>query len=75
MSVSVGDRVQLTAPSAEKKLATRKLGRVESITKGRMSLKLDDSRTVQIDSAKHSHLDCGYAVSSHSAQGQTADRD
>jgi hypothetical protein len=50
----VGNRVQLTAPSPDLKLANRE---------------------VEIDSVKHPHLDHGYAVTSHSSQGQTADRD
>ena len=71
---SRGDRVQLTAPSAELKLANRELGTVESIGEGRMALQMDDGRSVEIDPAKHPHLDHGYAVTSHSSQGQTADR-
>ncbi len=39
-----------------------------------MALRMDDSRSVEIDPAKHRHLDHGYAVTSHSSQGQTADR-
>ena len=39
-----------------------------------MALKMDDGRSVEIDPAKHPHLDHGYAVTSHSSQGQTADR-
>ncbi len=73
-SFSTGDRVQLTAPSAELKLANRELGTVESIGEGRMALRMDDGRSVEIDPAKHPHLDHGYAVTSHSSQGQTADR-
>jgi ATP-dependent exoDNAse (exonuclease V) alpha subunit len=71
---SVGDRVQLTAPSSELKLANRELGTVESIGESRITLKMDSGRSVEIDSAKHPHLDHGYAVTSHSSQGQTADR-
>ncbi len=71
---SRGDRVQLTAPSAELKLANRELGTVESIGEGRMALKMADGRSVEIDPGKHRHLDHGYAVTSHSSQGQTADR-
>ena len=71
---SAGDRVQLTAPSAELKLANRELGTVESLGAGRMALKMDDGRRVEIDPARHPHLDHGYAVTSHSAQGQTASR-
>ena len=68
---STGDRVQLTAPSAEPELAKRELETVESIGEGRMMLRLDDGRSVAIDPVKHPHLDHGYAVASHSAQGQT----
>ena len=71
---SVGDRVQLTAPSGEHKLANRELGTVEGLGPGRMALKMDDGRRVEIDPARHPHLDHGYAVTSHSAQGQTAAR-
>ena len=71
---SVGDRVQFTAPLSEKKLANRELGTVESIGDGGMALQMDDGRSVQIEPAKHLHLDHGYAVTSHSSQGQTADR-
>jgi conjugative relaxase-like TrwC/TraI family protein len=71
---SAGDRVQLTAPSSELKLANRELGTVESIGEGRMTLKMDSGRSVEIDPTKHPHLDHGYAVTSHSSQGQTANR-
>jgi ATP-dependent exoDNAse (exonuclease V) alpha subunit len=76
---SVGDRVQLTAPLPDLKLANRELGTVEGIGQdGRMSLKMDGGRPgdrlVELDSVKNPHLDHGYAVTSHSSQGQTADR-
>ncbi len=71
---STGARVQLTAPSPELKLANRELGTVESIGQGRMALKMDAGRSVEIDPARHPHLDRGYAVTSQSIQGQTADR-
>ena len=35
---------------------------------------MNDDCSVEIDPAKHPHLDHGYAVTSHSSQGQTADR-
>jgi hypothetical protein len=51
------------------------LGVVESIGRdGRMSLKLDGDREVSLDPRAHPHLDHGYAVTSHSSQGQTSDR-
>lgn len=73
-SFSTGDRVQLTAPVSEMKLANRELGTVERIAEGRMSVKMDGGCEVQLDTVKHPHLDHGYAVTSHSSQGQTADR-
>lgn len=39
-----------------------------------MCLRLDDGRAVELDPARHPHLDHGYAVTSHSSQGQTAER-
>ena len=74
-SFSVGDRVQFTAPANDLKIANRELGKVESITDdGRMSLKMDGGKSVSLDPKEHPHLDHGYAVTSHSSQGQTADR-
>jgi len=71
---SVGDRLQFTAPANDLKVANRELGTIQSITEGRMSLRMDDGRSVEIDPARHPHLDHGYAVTSHSSQGQTAER-
>jgi conjugative relaxase-like TrwC/TraI family protein len=72
---STGDRVQFTAPAQDLKVANRELGTVTSIGEdGRLSLRMDGGREVELDSMKHPHLDHGYAVTSHSSQGQTADR-
>ncbi len=72
---SVGGRIQFTAPANELKVANRELGIIESIGKdGRLRLKMDCGRTVELDPRKHPHLDHGYAMTSHSSQGQTADR-
>jgi hypothetical protein len=74
-SFSVGDRIQFTAPANELKVANRELGTIESICEdGWLRLKMDGGRTVELDPCKHPHLDHGYAMTSHSSQGQTADR-
>ena len=74
-SFAVGDRIQFTAPANDLKIANRELGTVEAITQdGQMRLKMDGGRDVQLDPHEHSHLDHGYAVTSHSSQGQTAER-
>ncbi|MFZ0745352.1 MAG: MobF family relaxase [Terracidiphilus sp.] len=74
-SFSEGDRIQFTAPVNDLKVANRELGTIESIYgDGRLNLKLDNGRAVELDPQRHVHLDYGYAVTSHSSQGQTADR-
>jgi ATP-dependent exoDNAse (exonuclease V) alpha subunit len=51
------------------------LGTIESIEEGgRLRLNMESGRTVDLDPQKHLHLDHGYAMTSHSSQGQTADR-
>jgi ATP-dependent exoDNAse (exonuclease V) alpha subunit len=57
-SFSVGDCIQFTAPANELKVANRELGIIESIDKdGRLRLKMDGGRAVELDSRKHPHLD------------------
>jgi len=72
---SEGDRVQLTAPYHAQKLASRELATVDKIDgDGNLKLKMDSGREVEFNVKQHPHLDYGYAVTSHSSQGQTADR-
>jgi len=72
---SVGDRIQFTAPNHELKIANRELAIVENVAPdGAMQLKLDSGRSMDYDPQRHPHLDHGYAVTSYSSQGQTADR-
>ncbi|NOT28533.1 MAG: ATP-binding domain-containing protein, partial [Acidobacteria bacterium] len=72
---AVGDRVQFTAPCRERHVANRELGTLEQVdASGRLHVRLDAGRTVAITVKDHPHLDHGYAVTSHSSQGQTADR-
>ena len=39
-----------------------------------MVIRLDSGRDVRFNVGEHPHLDHGYAVTSHSSQGQTAER-
>jgi ATP-dependent exoDNAse (exonuclease V) alpha subunit len=72
---SVGDRIQFTAPDRQLGVANRELSKIERIdTDGNVALRLEDGRAVQFNAADHPHLDHGYAVTSHSSQGLTADR-
>jgi hypothetical protein len=71
---SVGDRIQFTAPDNQLKIANRELATVEAISDGKFKLRMDGGRSVEIDPMRNPHLDHGYAVTSHSSQGQTAER-
>jgi hypothetical protein len=72
---SEGDRVQFTAPNRDQKIANRERGSVERVdAAGNFRIRLDSGRVVSFNIRENSHLDHGYAVTSHSSQGQTADR-
>ena len=72
---SQGDRVQFTAPSKELQVANRELGTIERVSQsGNLKIRMDSGREVRFNIREHPHLDHGYAVTSHSSQGQTADR-
>lgn len=74
-AISQGERVQFTAPNKELKVANRELGTIERIdANGEMKIRMDSGRTVEFNLRQHPHLDYGYALTSHSSQGQTADR-
>lgn len=72
---AVGDRLSFTAPNRELALANRDLGTVERIGNDKqVSVKLDNGKSVSFDAEKMRHFDHGYAVTSHSSQGLTANR-
>ena len=72
---SAGDRIQFTAPYKDEHIANRQLGTIEQIdAEGNLQIRLDSGREVDLNLRNHPHLDYGYAVTSHSGQGTTADR-
>jgi conjugative relaxase-like TrwC/TraI family protein len=72
---SNGDRVQFTAPYRDEHIANRQLGTVQHIdAEGNLHVRLDSGQQVQFNLREHPHIDYGYAVTSHSSQGATADR-
>lgn len=75
IQLAVGDRVQFTAPMKDLRVANREQGIVETLSpEGRASIHLDSGRNVSLNPQQMRHLDHGYAVTSHSSQGLTADR-
>jgi conjugative relaxase-like TrwC/TraI family protein len=72
---SVGDRIQFTAPDKSLGVANRDLATIESIhPDGRLAARLEDRRQMEFNAGEHRHFDHGYAVTSHSSQGLTAER-
>lgn len=72
---AVGDRIQFTAPDREHQIANRELGTIRQIRReGFIQVTLDGGRDVELRVGSNAHLDHGYAVTSYSSQGQTAER-
>jgi conjugative relaxase-like TrwC/TraI family protein len=72
---SVGDRIQFTAPDKSLGVANRDMAAIKAIhPDGRLSVRLDNNRQIECNASEHRHFDHGYAVTSHSSQGLTAER-
>ena len=71
-----GDRIQFTAPSRELGVANRDMGTIQKIVEDRVTVKMDGpaDKVVTFDAHRMRHFDHGYAVTSHSSQGITAER-
>jgi ATP-dependent exoDNAse (exonuclease V) alpha subunit len=70
-----GDRIQFTAPSRELGVANRDLATIQKIDGDRVTVRLDGKdQTISFDVRQMRHFDHGYAVTSHSSQGLTAER-
>lgn len=74
---AIGDRIQLSAPNRELGVANRDLGTLQRIDNdGRLTVRMDGDKekTITFDARAMRHFDHGYAVTSHSSQGLTAER-
>lgn len=71
-----GDRIQFTTNNRELQIANRQLGTIESVRPHEMTVRVEGQtpRSVTFDPQQMRHFDHGYAVTSHSSQGLTADR-
>ena len=75
LEFAIGDRIQFSAPDKGLQVANRDLATIERISSDReITTRLDDGRTVSFQNSQNAHFDHGYAVTSHSSQGLTADR-
>ena len=72
---SIGDKMQFSAPNRALGVANRDLGTIERIGPDRdMTVRMDNGRSVVFNADEIRHFDHGYAVTSHSSQGLTAER-
>lgn len=71
-----GDRIQFTAPSRDLGVANRDMGTIQKIAEDRVTVKMDGQpdKSVTFHAREMRHFDHGYAVTSHSSQGITAER-
>jgi len=71
---SVSDRIQFTAPNQQQGISNRELGTIEQLSERQMRVHLDSGKCIEFSPHTERHFDHGYAVTSHSSQGLTADR-
>jgi len=75
LGFATGDRIQFTASDKQLGVANRELAAIEkNHSNGEVSVRTDKGRELTFDPREHRHFDHGYAVTSHSAQGLTAER-
>lgn len=74
---AIGDKIQFTAPNKDLGIANRDLGTLQQIGEdGLITVRMDAGKeqTITFDPREMRHFDHGYAVTSHSSQGLTAER-
>jgi conjugative relaxase-like TrwC/TraI family protein len=71
-----GDRLQFTTNDRGLGISNRQLATVEKSSPAEMKVRIDgeEGRTISFRPEQMRHFDHGYAVTSHSSQGLTADR-
>ena len=73
---SLGERIQFTSGNRDLGIANRDLGTITALEERSITVRIDGKagREVTFDPTEFRQLDHGYAVTSHSSQGLTADR-
>jgi Ti-type conjugative transfer relaxase TraA len=69
-----GDRIMFLRNERELGVQNGTLGTVEEVTPQRMSVRVDDGRSLAFDLKNYTYVDHGYAATIHKAQGMTVDR-
>ena len=73
---SLGERIQFTSGNRDLGIANRDLGTITALEERSITVRMDgkSGHEVTFDPTEFRQLDHGYAVTSHSSQGLTADR-
>jgi hypothetical protein len=71
---AAGDRVVFLKNDRDLGVKNGTLATVEQAEPGRIVTRLDDGERIRIDQSAYAHIDHGYAVTLHKAQGATVDR-
>ncbi|MGH6616677.1 Ti-type conjugative transfer relaxase TraA [Sphingomonas sp.] len=71
---ATGDRVMFLKNERSLGVKNGTLGQVQSVTRSRMAVMLDDGRSVAFDVKDYANVDHGYAATVHKSQGVTVDR-
>ena len=73
---SIGDRIQFTAANRDLGVANRDLATITTLEERSLTARMDGktAREITFDPTEFRQMDHGYAVTSHSSQGLTADR-
>ncbi len=72
-SFAEGDRVMFLRNDRELGVKNGSLGTLQSISAQRMSVLLDDGRSIVFDTKTYAQIDHGYAATIHKSQGVTVD--
>jgi hypothetical protein len=68
---AIDERPQVTAPARERHVANCELGTIDTFEPGgRLQLRLDSGRTIDLSAISRVRFDHGFALTSHSSQGQ-----
>ena len=70
----VNDRVLFTRNASTLKVCNGDLGTVSAIHENQLTIRLDDGHTVTLNAEGYAHLRLGYALTTHKAQGLTAEK-
>jgi len=74
IDLATGDRIVFLKNDYDLGVKNGSTGTLNALSNSRLSVRLDDGRTLNVDPKAYGHLDHGYALTIHKAQGVTVDR-